>query len=212
MEIPDFLKVSTPHLPVQQGMVTADAAYLSKTFYGFELDLASLKKTQVFVNQSGQYSIELIDLKTNEVLLTFVNRTSSVDPVAEAIVNAKDDEWALLNPLSVGKYEEWLGPVVELRTGDEIRFLDAMAVGATYPTDSPGNELPYRLASLLNHYQFLGRWVSGTMGNLSTAGFTLIHKGSSEGAPENFLVDQSAMCAIIQINHGVQKGYVCLRT
>jgi len=39
-----------------------------------------------------------------------------------------------------------------------------------------------------------------------------VYKGPSEDAPAEFPMDPSPMVAVIEILHGEQKGFICLRT
>lgn len=205
MEFPDILKGA--HVPLTPDMTSDGAITLANGFYQTTLDPALFKKTQAFWNTESILQIDLIERTSRDVVASFVNKTSQVvsaqaTPLLE-----------LSNPL-LGEVEvaELLGPVIVLGSAVELEFLDAVGVGATYPTTGTDNNAAFDLKTLLNAYQFLGGWVSGTLGGNCTGGFRLVYKGPSEDAPAEFPMDSSPMVAVIEILHGEQKGFICLRT
>lgn len=215
MTIPALLE-GTPHLPLREGMVTDDAIELANLFYQTSLSVEDFRKTQAFLNSNQQLSLELIDDATGQVLVTFVNQAPTEKP-------GNDDEtggpartpnnWVLNNPIFEPKdYHTWMADPVQVHSDEELLFLDEMGVGSTASTTSTDNNLAFRLSRLLNSYQFLGRWTSGTIGYQVTGGFKLVFKGHTLDAPDGFLIDFSPMVVIIEILHGQQKGYICLRT
>lgn len=214
MTIPPLLK-GTPHLPLQEGMVTGDAIELANLFYQTSLSVADFRKSQAFLNTNQQLSLELIDDATGEVLVTFVNQSVPEKAPEDETggVAQTPDGWVLNNPIFDAKqYQTWMGDPVQVHSTEELTFLDDMAIGETASVTSSDNNLAYRLSRLLNSYQFLGRWTSGTIGDQTTGGFKLIFKGHSFDAPDDFLTDFSPMVVIIEILHGQQKGFICLRT
>lgn len=211
MEIPGYLKGEL-HLPLTEGMVSTDALPLANTFYQTNLKVEDFKRTQAFTGESGQLVLELICKESNEVMVTFINKATGTAVVAAA--EAEEDLlFNISNPIVLSDhYHACMVKPVQLATTEEFAFLDELGVGNTYPTEATDNTLAYKLSRLLNHYQVMGQWMSGTMGELCCGGFTLVFKGHSLDVPEGFLVDFSPEMAIIQINHGKSKGYICLRT
>jgi len=193
MDIPDILK-GTPHLPLVEKMLSDEAIELANGFYQTSLDASLFKKSQTFVNADGRLSLELIDKTNHEVVLTFVNKA------AQFVVDEETSSGV-----------EWLGDPIQVEKFSELNFLDAVGVGNTYPIVGTDNQVSWQLAQLLNQKQFLGHWSAGTMGSLSAAGITLVYKGSGKDAPEEYNITAKKV-AIIRINHGKQKGLVCLRT
>lgn len=195
--------------------MTSDAIELANLFYQTSLSVKDFRKTQAFLNSNQQLSLELIDDASGDVIVTFVNQSV---PEASGTDDNNDpaqtpDAWVLKNPIfEVGQYTEWMGEPVQLHSVEEFSFLDEMVDGLSASTSSPDNDFAYRLSSLLNSYQYLGRWTSGTIGDKVTGGFKRVFKGHSLDVPDGFLVDFSPMIAIIEIQHGQQKGFICLRT
>lgn len=211
MEIPVLLK-GTPHLPLKEGTLASEAIQLANTFYQTDLEVSDFQETQAFIGGDGQLTLELLGAVSNEVLVTFVNKSTVVAKAPEEVQD-DDSVWKLTNPVFVtSAYHEWIADPVQLHSEEELAFLDAMGIGETYSVQGSDNSIAFQLATLLNSQQVLGRWVSGTLGDLCTGGFTLVFKGWSMEAPDGFLMDYSPMVAIIQINHGSKKGYLCLRT
>jgi len=213
MEIPALLK-GTPHLPLKEGTLASEAIVLANTFYQSELEASAFQETQTFLNGEGQLTLELLDPDTNEVIVTFVNKSTTVGKAPEEEEQGEEDTvWNLTNPIfQPSQYNEWLTDPVQLHSEEELTFLDALGNGETYPVEGTDNSVAFKLATLLNSQQVMGKWVSGTLGDLCAGGFTLVFKGWSMEAPDGFLMDYSPMVAIIQINHGSKKGYLCLRT
>lgn len=205
MEFPEILKGA--HVPLTPRMTSDEAITLANGFYQTTLDASLFKKTQVFWNNEAMLQIDLIEPYSQEVVGHFVNKTfqAASAPAVPLLL--------LSNPLvSEVEVAELLGPVIVLDSAVEIEFLDELGSGNTYPIIGTNNNVAYYLSSLLNAYQFLNGWVSGTMGVLATGGFRLVYKGPSEGLPAEFPMDPSPMVAVIEILHGQQKGFICLRT
>jgi len=204
MEFPEILKGA--HVPLTPSMTSDEAITLANGFYQTSLDPSLFKKSQSFWNAEMVLQIDLIDPKTREVIANFVNKSSKVTPVTV------DGPLELDNPLVSAEPAELMGPVIVLSSAVELEFLDAVGSGNTYPTTGTDNNAAFDLKNLLNAYQFIGGWVSGTLGERAVGGFRLVYKGSSENAPIEFPMDPSPMVAIIEILHGEQKGFICLRT
>jgi len=204
MEFPEILKGA--HVPLTPSMTSDEAITLANGFYQTSLDPSLFKKSQTFWNAEMVLQIDLIDPKTREVIANFVNKSSKVTPVTV------DGPLELDNPLVSVEPAELMGPVIALSSAVELEFLDAVGSGNTYPTTGTDNNVAFDLKNLLNAYQFIGGWVSGTLGERAVGGFRLVYKGSSENAPAEFPMDPSPMVAIIEILHGEQKGFICLRT
>jgi len=205
MEFPEILKGA--HVPLTPAMTSDEAITLANGFYQTSLDASLFKKSQTFWNTDMTLQIDLIDPKSREVIASFVNKTSKVTPVTV------DGPLTLENPLvSEVAVAELLGPVIVLGSAVELEFLDAVGSGNTYPTTGTDNNVAFDLKNLLNAYQFLGGWVSGTLGDRAVGGFRLVYKGPSEDLPAEFPMDPSPMVAVIEILHGEQKGFICMRT
>lgn len=202
MEIPAILKGDV-HLPLKEGMMSSEAITLSNNFYGTDLKEVDFTLTQVFTTDAGLFNLELIEEATGEVKVLFINK-NQVSVVADNLASFD-------NPLAMVGSVPWLTSPVSVYNAQEITFLDTLDSGDTYPTEGSDNELAYRLSSLLNQYSVLGRWVSGTLGEYCTGGFKLVYKGHSEDAPEEFQMGLSPLIMIVQILHGINKGYLCLR-
>lgn len=211
MEIPGYLK-GEMHLPLFEGMLSTEALPLANTFYQTNLQPDDFKTTQTFSGTSGQLILELICKESNEVKVTFVNKATG-DAVVAAAAAEEDLLFNLSNPLELSNdYASWMAKPVLIASAEEFAFLDELGSGNTYPTEATDNTLAFKLSRLLNHYQVAGQWMSGTMGELCCGGFELVFKGHSLDVPDGYLVDFSPELAIIQILHGKQKGYLCLRT
>jgi hypothetical protein len=205
MEFPEILKGA--HVPLTSSMTSHEAITLANGFYQTTLDASLFKKTQAFWNAESTLQIDLIEPHSQEVVAFFINKTSKVVTVAA------EPLLTLSNPLvSEVEVADLLGPVIVLGSAVELDFLDEIGSGSVYPTTGTDNNVAFDLKTLLNAYQFLGGWVSGTMGDCATGGFRLVYKGPSEDTPAEFPMDPSPMVAVIEIRHGQQKGFICLRT
>lgn len=200
MLIPEILRGEV-HLPMTEQTLAKEAIALANGFYQTDLRVEDFKESQAFRSVAGVLTLELVSEETGEVVVTFVNKSAAVAPTT-----------TLWNPLErVTEYHSWMAPPIQLLDADEIAFLDELSNGNTYPITTD-NTLAWKLSQLLNEYGVLGQWVSGTMGPLATGGFRLVYKGWSMEAPDGYLVDYSPMLAIIEILHGEQQGYLCLRS
>lgn len=214
MEVPSFLKDS-PHLPLMASTISGEAIALCNAFYQTALNADDFKLTQAYVNSFGQFSLELIPVDSDEVWVTFTNQTAklvSVDIAQTLSEDARSVDWNNLGSLyDSGSYTAFLDAPVVLHSATELGFLDELSNGGSAPTDRPTG-VPYKLAELLNAYQFLPTWQSGTLSRKTTGGFKLVYKGDSANCPSEFQVEESDMLAIVEITHGQQLGFVCLRT
>lgn len=214
MTLPDILK-GTPHLPLKESTTKEEAIQLANGFYGTDLKEEDYKPSQAFWNTTGLLSLELISNESGEVKVTFANlNVKKPESPTTPVEDDEDDIWNLSNPLDTPELNQNLmAPPVHVNFADELVFLDQLGKGpVVYPVQGNDNSLAFELSKLLNNYQFLGRWVSGTMGSNSTGGFELIYKGPSKDAPEEFNLEASDMVAIIKIHHGETLGNLCLMT
>lgn len=202
MEIPDILQGDV-HLPLTEGTTSIEAIALSNSFYGTALVETDFRMTQTSVSPYGVLSLELIEDATGFVVVTFVNKNQS-----KSMTSALN---GIVNPLLGVGGVDWLTSPVTVYNAQEITFLDSLENGETYPAVGSDNELAFRLSALLNQYNVLGRWVSGTLGDYCTGGFKLVYKGAPELAPSEFQVGGSSYVVIVQILHGTNQGYICLR-
>lgn len=204
MNIPEILKGDV-HLPLTPQTVKGDAVTLANSFYQTDLKEGDFKESQAFKDNDGQLILELLDKETGEVAVRFVNKSRANTIATPAML-------ALWNPLvNVTPEITWLSQPVKVFSAEELAFLDEVGSGNTYPLDSD-NTVAWKLATLLNEYSVAGRWISGTYGMLSTAGFTLVYKGPGDKAPLQFMVGMSDCLVIIRINKGDKQGYLCLKS
>lgn len=192
----DSLGVDTPHLPLKEGMMTADAFALINLLYldSNPQDPNDYAEAQAFYNRDGRLQFEVMD-KEGNVLMNFVNK--SMTPLSSAVT--VDNSQLMAEPLLL---EE---PFTDL--------LDGLATGLKYPTDRPPHDdFPFILAAYLNGQSYIGAWNSGTYGNLCTGGLEVVYKGPGKESPEGFPKPDSPMIAILEIHHGMQKGRICLVT
>ena len=200
MLIPEILRGDV-HLPLTESMLAREAIAIANGFYGTDLREDEFHESQAFRSTTGVLTLELIGQDSGEVEVTFTNK--AVQPIETV---------SLFNPVAnVNQYHAWMAPPVTLLDAEEMSFLDDLGSGNTDP-QPPDNRFAWNLAQLLNEYNVLGRWVSGTMGHLAAGGFELVYKGYSIDAPDGFLMDYSPMLAIIRIQQGEQQGYLCLRS
>jgi len=204
MSIPEILQGDV-HLPLTEQMVTAEALALANQFYQTDLDAEDYINSQAYKTPDGQLVLEVSDKTTGEVVIRFVNKARSNTVATPAMMS-------LWNPLTnPTEKHAWMAPSVQLDSAEEITFLDELGSGNTYPMDGD-NTIAWKLATLLTEHNVLGRWMSGTFAELSTAGFELVYKGHSLDVPDEFLVDFSPMIAVLRFHNGNQKGYLCLKS
>lgn len=197
----DQLGSATAHLPLTEGMYSYDAVELISNMYlpAFRLDQTKYAESQAYRNKDGKLSIDIKEIDTNNVLMTFVNMTSGIQTAPLELTINKPVATFLFEPLKVD-------------VAEELEFLQRIPVGAPLPMFETANTQAYELATFLNNYNYNGRWLAGTFGELSTCGFELVYLGPSKEAPENFVVGLSPMVAIIKLHCGNTTGYICLRT
>ena len=204
MSIPEILQGDV-HLPLTEQMVTGEALALANQFYQTDLNAEDYINSQAYKTPDGQLVLEVSDKSTGEVAIRFVNKARPNTVATPAMLS-------LWNPLSSPTEKlAWMAPSVQLDTAEEMAFLDELGSGNTYPLDGD-NTIAWKLAQLLNEHNVLGRWMSGTFAELTTAGFELVYKGHSLDTPMEFLVDFSPMIAVIRFHQGNQKGYLCLKS
>lgn len=200
MEIPDILK-GEPHLPLTGTTRLSEALPLINAFYQTQFSSEQFSESQAFEDPNGLLVLEARSAETGEVLIRFVNQNINAPQVVQRL--------ALANPLS--DEGQWLGPFVTVDDASELAFLDELGSGNTYPTISD-NTLAWKLATLLNEQGAVGYWRASTFSDYSAAGFELVYKGPSSGAPEEYLIGDSDMVAIIRFHYGTNKGMLCLKS
>ena len=208
MLIPDILKDS-PHLPIKEDMLSSEAIPLCNTFYETDFNSADFKESQAFIDVDGKVRLELIDPKNNVVLITFVNK---INETTRKTLKLTSEGMVLKNPLSIYTEDNGLmtSPVI-INDVEEVDFLEGIPTGYTTPIFS-ATDLPFKLKELFNHYDVPGPWVSGTMGDYCTGGFTLLYKGKGSEAPSEYLVAEDVEnVVLIRINEGTNKGVICLQ-
>lgn len=204
MSIPEILQGDV-HLPLTELMVTGEALTLANQFYQTDLNAEDFINSQAYKTPDGQLVLEVSDKTTGEVAIRFVNKAKANTVATPAMLS-------LWNPLvQPTEKHSWMAATVQLDSVEEVAFLDAMASGSIYPMDGD-NTLAWKLATLLNENNVLGRWMAGSFAEFSTAGFELVFKGHSLDVPNEFLVAFSPMVVIIRIHQGNQKGYLCLKS
>jgi hypothetical protein len=197
MNIPDIL-LRTPHLPLLESTTSEQAVALANTFYQTSLVAGDFKATQAFISSVGHLALELVDAQTGKVVVTFENYAFQAPTEKETL-------WG--TPASV-----FMGDPVLVSDASELDFLDNLVVGAS-ASDVWLSHIAHDLAQLLNCYQFMPTWHSGTLAQRTTGGFKLVYKGPTKNLPGSLYgVPPSPMIAIIEITHGKQLGHVCLRT
>lgn len=205
MDIPAILQGEV-HLPLNQDTTVQHAIDLANSFYQTTLNPKDFKVSVPFVGKDGYLRLNLTPAETDldglNQPITFVNKSApAVEPVA-----------SLWSPVAkVSEKHSWLVAPIQLHSEQEMAFLDELGSGNTYSLHGC-NTLAFKLATLLNGYEVLGKWMSGTFGELSTAGFELVYKGHSLDVPDAFLVDFSPCLAIIRLHHGERQGYLCLKS
>lgn len=199
------------HMPLTEGQSMADAVKIFSAFYLVKLDTTRFKNTQAFVGSDGYIKLELIDKDTGEVVYTFVNRMQVV--VDNSPVPVNNPAFEFVNPLDLSKQEvNWLTGPVFIPHLQEMDFLKDVPVNQPQQISVLVNPLPFQLSSLLNNYGVVGRWVSGTFGELCTGGFSLLYYGSGKDAPAQYQVNEAVdTVVLISINRGSRQGVLCLQ-
>lgn len=190
------------HLPLTEGMYSYEAIELISNMYlpEYRLDQTHYSESQAYRNKDGKLAIDIKEVGTNNVLMTFVNMTSGLK-------QQQPFELTATRPVIAFMFAP-----LKIDIAEELEFLNRLAVGVPLPMFETANTQAYELAKLLNGYNYNGRWLAGTFGELSTCGFELVYLGPSKDAPEGFVIGSSPLVAIIQLHCGSVKGYICLRT
>lgn len=199
----DNIGTNVIHLPLTEGMLASQAIDMINNMYLPMSPLAAsdYKDTQAFIGSDGKVKLELVNKETGNVLMTFVNFMSS----AKAAVQ-------IANPFGAREHTAFMAEPLTIDRKEELDFLDNVPVKVPNPTFYAINDVNHQLATLLNNYNYQGRWMSGTFGLLSTAGFEVVYKGTSLDVPDEFLLDYSPYVVIIKLHEGEQRGFICLRT
>lgn len=195
----DSLGVNVPHLPLKEGMVTADAFNLINMLYldNNPQDPANYAESQAYYNRDGRLEFEVIDKETGCVLMTFVNK--SMTPLVTEHAELVNNSELMDAPLVLAQ--------------EDAGMLDNLVTGLKYPVDSPAwDDFPFTLAQYLTDREYIGVWVAGTFGNLCTGGLEVIYKGPGKETPDGFPKPNSPMVAILEFPQGQQKGRICLVT
>jgi len=201
MDIPEILQGEV-HLPLAEHMSSAEAIALANAFYQTQLGVEDFQESQAILS-NGRILLDLLDRATGDVVITFVNKARVAEQVDE-------EDIVLFNALGEAAPNiEYLAPPLRLLDKLEMAFLDDLGSGNTCPYMG-GDDFPWKLSQLLNSHNLLGGWTSGTMGYRCTGEFTLVYKGSVEDAPQQFIVPEGSEVAILRMNHGEDKGYLCL--
>lgn len=197
-----------PHYPLEQGQSLYEIMYDINKFYGTELGRGRVEDSQVYVSKEGWLQLDVVCKNTKDGLITFRNY------ILERLIKEVDVDFQITNPilLKVKKCEFiekpiLIGLVKELDFLKQIPLKEKVDIGTL-----DGVKLARKLTNLLNQYSTLGRWVTGTMGDLSTANFKLLHLGVLDGKWNGYLTEKSPLAAIIQITQGTRKGLLCLMT
>ena len=199
------------HVPLTAGMSLSSAVDLFNAFYLVTVDKARFKDTQAFVSSSGYLTLELIDNVSGEVIYTFVNQMRVV--VDEEAVPMNTSTFVFTNPVELASAAvTWLTAPVIITHLEEMEFLKDLTLNQPQAIENLTNPLPYQLSTLLNNYGVVGRWVSGTLGELCTGGFALLYYGSGQAAPPDYLIRENVdTVALIEINQGSRQGVLCLQ-
>lgn len=197
-----------PHYPLEQGQSLYEIMYDINKFYGTGLGRGRVENSQVYVSKEGWLQLDVVCKNTKDGLITFRNY------ILERLIKEVDVDFQIINPilLKVKKCEFIEKPIV-LALSKEIEFLTNVPLNE--PVDYgtlDGVKTTRLLTSLLNQYSELGRWVTGSMGDLSTANFKLLHLGTLDGKWNGYLTEKSPYACIIQITEGTRKGLLCLMT
>jgi len=197
----DQLGTVNVHLPITEGMYSYQAIELISDIYipEYRLDQSNYSESQAYRNKDGKLSIDIKEAETNTVLMTFVNMVSGPAKSVGGFIPSKEVIAFLFEPLKVD-------------IAEELGLLQRIPMGVPLPKFETANTQAYELATFLNSYNYNGRWMAGTFGELSTCGFELVYLGPSREAPENFVVGLSPMVAIIKLHCGNKPGHICLRT
>ncbi|EBV8434190.1 hypothetical protein NFI00_000055 [Salmonella enterica] len=199
------------HVPLSVGMSMEQAVGIFSAFYLVTLDTARFKPSQAFVSSSGYITLELLDKNTGELLYTFVNRMQVVKD--DTTVPVHNPAFEFINPLELSTPTiNWLTGPVTITHLQEMEFLKDVPVNQPQAIENLINPLPFQLSTLLNNYGVLGRWVSGTLGELCTGGFTLLFYGPGQDAPAEYLISEAVdTVVLIEINQGSRQGVLCLQ-
>lgn len=199
------------HMPLTVGMSKDAAVDVFSAFYLVKVDKTRFKDTQAFVSSSGYITLELIDKTSGEVVYTFVNRMQVVKDDVTIPVNNSAFEFT--NPLGLTTDKvNWLTTPITITHLEEMEFLQDVTLNQPLAIDNLTSQLPFQLSTLLNNYGVLGRWVSGTLGELCTGGFTVLFYGPGAEASSDYLIGENVeTVALIQINQGKRQGVLCLQ-
>lgn len=178
-------------------------------FYGINLGRGKVIDTQVYVSKTGHLQLDVLTEEGGCPCITFKNYSEVI-----LVEEVEGVDFNIINPLTkhtnAGRF---LTRPVKVWVKQELDFLKEVEVGVEMSVESQSSLTKARaLTNLLNDYRVLGRWVTGSMGDYSTANFTLLHLGEITGEWDGVVIDSSPYGAIIKIDSGSNKGLLCLTT
>lgn len=197
-----------PHYPLKQGQTLYEVMYDINKFYGTSLGRGKVENSQVYVSKEGWLQLDVVCKNSNSALITFRNYTP------DRLIKEVDVELKLTNPVLIKSQEcEFIEKPILIGLVKELDFLKHIPLKEKVDIGTlDGVKLARKLTNLLNQYSTLGRWVTGSMGDLSTANFKLLHLGTLDGKWNGYLTEKSPYACIIQITEGTRKGLLCLMT
>lgn len=179
------------HLPLTLGMTTFDVVELVNAFYMFGLKPDDYENRSTYVNAYNQIAIELIPLSGDNRSWQFVNRYQTVKSEKPTLVKS-------------------IIPLIKIHREDELSLFNNIPLNTPFDILKV-SDIPRKLSDLLNNYSSGYGWVSGSYGNYSTAGFSVIFNGTCVDAPTEYqVIEATARLVVVQINSGVNKGIVYL--
>lgn len=195
-----------PHYPLKQGQTLYEVMYDINKFYGTSLGRGAVEDSQTYVSKEGFLQLDVVCKKSTTALITFRNYTP------ERLTNEVGIDFELVNPvLNKTKDCVFIERPLVIGLKKELDFLTKVNLKEKVNIDQlDGVRLTRSLTNLLNQYSTLGRWVTGSMGDLSTANFKLHYLGELTGKWNGYTIEKSEYGAIIEITEGSVKGMLCV--
>ncbi len=212
----NFLELSPDgsplHLPLVINGLSTEYFELINYFYLVDLNPNNFIISQVCESPNQCITLDLIDKETNEVVWRFKNKSSVNTSSSNGPTTGSQEIFIMPNPVEKTDVLSSLFGVISIDTIKELAFLKDIPIDTQQSIWTANTEPAIDLAALLNTYNTGVRWVSGTIGDYSTAGFILRYYGVGSDAPPKYLVDrESELVVVIEITEGRNKGVIYLQ-
>lgn len=189
-------------IALQQGDNVLDLIPIINEVHGLNLDPALFEERIVYVVQNNVLRGELVVRETGLVEWVVTDSAKAHTPKESFTVRHPKQ----LVHENISRYSS-----IFINTVHELDFLKEVSVGIPYEGGFIGNNAARYLMELMNIYQISPGWSCLPNRGNTTAGFTLLHFGTPETIPREFIVHPTAkLVAIVELESYTGKAVYSL--